>query len=219
VVDRTGPTHHLGAVAEALTVLGTTVGDPEPDVAAIAERLIATVTTARPLGSRVRGQARVFSSACMDRRADVEPLVLDRDSAFVRPATVLLGQAGCDLRAYPALLGRVAATLDVAVNHWTAGARPGIGLPEFRAEHHLRSTKRLRVQLGADRDLLYLIYGPQPGRGRPLQVARQRGLAYWVAVTVRAEHLGQPTPAAPPAVAAHWRHELSRLRVGGGDRL
>jgi hypothetical protein len=213
VVNRTGPAHHLGAVAGALAVLGTAVHEPEPDLEAVADQMIAAVTTARPLESNVRSRSFVLSVPSIDRHADLTSSALHTDSLFLRPATVLLRQAGCDVQAHPALLNRLAATLDVAVNHWTAGARPGAGLPEFPSEHQMRSTKRLGAQLGADRDLLHLIYGPQPGRGRPLQVARQRGLTYWVALTLAAEQLGQPTPVAPLAVTAHWHRELSQLRA------
>lgn len=134
-------------------------------------------------------------------------------------ATGLLGQAGCDLHHDPVLADRLSVALDVAVEHWTADAEPGAGLPAFRSENVLRSTKRLAVLLGRDRDLLHLVYGPQPGRGRPLQVARQRGLAYWVAVGLGADRLDQPAPVVPAVVVAHWRQELGRLGSAPGPGL
>lgn len=68
--------------------------------------------------------------------------------------------------------------------------------------------------LGADRDLQRLVEGPAPGRGRPLQVARRRGLAYWVALALLAAADYDPLPAIPLEVTAHWRRELSRLADG-----
>ena len=54
-------------------------------------------------------------------------------------------------------------------------ATASANLPAFFSEDRLRADKRLAVRLGGDRDLLYLVYGPQPGRGRPIQEARRRG--------------------------------------------
>jgi hypothetical protein len=132
-------------------------------------------------------------------------------SPLVEIAAGLLRQAGLDLHAAPALAGRLSAALDLTISHWLGKAQCSGGLPEFSPEHRWFYTNRLFVQLGADRDLLRLLYGPHPGRGRPLQVARQRGLAYWVGTAWVADQLGQPPAQLPPKVVAHWRRELQRL--------
>ncbi len=87
-------------------------------------------------------------------------------------------------------------------------ASPSSGGPRKGANKH-----RVSHLLGADRDLQRLVEGPGPGRGRPLQAARQRGLAYWVAVALRSATEGTPLPALPAKVVDHWRRELSRLQT------
>jgi hypothetical protein len=113
--------------------------------------------------------------------------------------------------AHPELAERLAAALDVAVNHWLDGAKRGGGLPVFRFGHTRFYGHRLIVKLGADRDLLRLVAGPQPGRGRNRQVAWQRGLAYWVARIWSSRMAGEPLPMIPPEVIAHWRKEIDAL--------
>ena len=89
------------------------------------------------------------------------------DSPFLPTAAHLLGLAGFDLADDSAFAQRLVVVLDVVLGHWMATARPGAGLPEFAPEDRLRSDKRLAVRLGADRDLLYLVYGPNPGAVAP----------------------------------------------------
>jgi hypothetical protein len=152
------------------------------------------------------------ASPHMDRHAaPTSPLARASESPFLETAVELLDRVGYDLGADRALACRLVVALDVVLGHWMSNARPGEGLPAFFSEDRLRSDKRLAVRLGRDRDLLYLVYGPQPGRGRPLQEARQRGLAYWVALTWRAERLGEAAVPPPGQVLAHWRQELYRL--------
>jgi hypothetical protein len=215
VSSTTGPSQHLGAVAAALAVLDTALHSGQPDVTALARELRSAVLAVRPLATRLHPQARTLASPFLDRRPDpaggTDLSAQRTDSPFLSPASLLLRQAGYELRADAALADRLAATLDVVVAHWASASQPGEGLPAFFAENPLRSTKRLAVRLGRDRDLMYLLYGPQPGRGRPLQVARRRGLAYWAALAWLTERAGEPPPQVPGDAVAHWSHELSRL--------
>jgi hypothetical protein len=218
VTRRTGPQRHLGALAAVLAVLDDALNSGQADSAAMAVRVERAAVTARPLGLRPRSQARVTPSAGLDRRAAPGVSVRERrvESPFVEIAFAVLGQAGCDVGADPAFAARLGAALDVAVDHWLGDSPPGAGLPGFRSENLLRSTSRLTALLGRDRDLRYLVYGPQPGRGRSLQTARCRGLVYWVAVAMVARHLGEPAPSVPRDVAVHWRRELWRLGSPAG---
>jgi hypothetical protein len=205
----------LGALAASLAVLDGAVARGERDASHVATELEAAVRRCRPLGAGQRPQARTSPSPSVERAPAAAGAARPAaDSPLGWAALRLLGRGGIDLRRDARLAARLTVALDVAVAHWLEGAAPGAGLPAFRAETTLRSDKRLAVLLGADRDLLHLVYGPQPGRGRPIEVARRRGLAYWVALVVRAEHEGTPAPVPPPGVIAHWRSELSRLEVG-----
>ena len=218
VAANTPPHRRLGALATALGVLDGAVARGERDASAVAAELEAAVRRCRSLGGAQRPQARTSPSPYLERLpaapGSTRPAV---ESPLGQAAVRLLRLGGVDLRRDARLAGRLTVALDVAVAHWLEGATPGAGLPAFRAETTLRSDKRLAVLLGADRDLLHLVYGPQPGRGRPIEVARRRGLAYWVALAVRADHEGTRAPVPPPAVVAHWRGELARLDVGAED--
>jgi len=218
VASRTPPSRHLGAVAAALAVLDAAVLQGACEPRSVAREMEAAVLAARPLGARPRGQARILASPYMERHPAMPSSASGAaESPFLRTATELLGRAGLDLGAEVGLAGRLVAALDVVLAHWIADAAPGRGLPEFSSEDRLRSDKRLAVRLGSDRDLLYLVYGPQPGRGRPLQEARRRGLAYWVALSWSAERSGRPSSHPPMHVLAHWRRELCRLGPFAGS--
>jgi hypothetical protein len=194
-----------------LAVLDSAIGDRRRDPDAVAERLVESVATAKPLPARTKTKTRVVPTSRIDegRSASLEPA--EDGSHLIQIAATLLRQAGFDLRSVPSVAQRLSVALDLTISQWLGDAQPSGGLPEFRPEHGRFYTNRLFVQLGADRDLLPLVYGPHPGRGRPLQVARQRGLAYWVGTAWVAEHIGQPPPRVPPKVIAHWRRELHRL--------
>ncbi len=215
VASRAPAACQLGAAAAALAALDGAVQRAEHDPYRLGAEVEAAVRGARPLPGRARPQARTSPSAHMDRHAAADlRAAAPAGSPFLPAAMGLLRRAGHELPRGPRFAGRLAAALDVALAHWTTGSRPGGGLPDFAPEDRLRSDKRLGVRLGADRDLLYLVYGPQPGRGRPLQEARRRGLAYWVALTWRAGQLGERPPVPPPRVLAHWHQELCRLSAG-----
>lgn len=212
--SRSRPDAQMGTAAAVLAVVDRAVHHGGRDPVGVLADLHEATRVAQPVSVRCRPQRRMSPSPAMDRRPVPEsPPSAPADSPLIDAATTLLGGDGIDLRSEPVLVGRLAAALDVAVEHWTAGAAPGAGLPAFPPEGVLRSTKRLAVTLGGDRDLLPLVYGPQPGRGRPLQVARRRGLAYWVALTLRAEVLGDVSPQPSGTVLRHWRTELDRLRI------
>ena len=213
VASRTEPSHHLGAAAAALSVLDAAAHRGEKNADTVARELKTAAVAARPLSARPHNQARTSPSPYMERRAAPANAVACRsESPFLETAAELLDLAGYNLSCDRAFAGRLAGALDVVLGHWMTNARPGGGLPAFFSEDRLRADKRLAVRLGGDRDLLYLVYGPQPGRGRPIQEARRRGLAYWVALTWRAERLGEPVTPPPVPVLAHWRQELYRLR-------
>ena len=216
VACRTRPERHLPAMAAVLAALGAALAEGERETLVVARQIEGAVAAARPLGTGHYGQVRMSASAYMERHAAPPSSTMPAaDSPFLPTVANLLGLAGFDLADDSAFAGRLVVVLDVVLGHWMANARPGSGLPEFAPEDRLRSDKRLAVRLGADRDLLYLVYGPQPGRGRPLQEARRRGLAYWVARSWGAERRGEPAPAPPAPVFAHWRQELYRLDAVG----
>jgi hypothetical protein len=201
-------------VAAVLVTIDSSLHDGERDAARLAKRIGVAVATARPLASRPLGQVRVTLSDGLDRdAAEAAPIRPGGDSPLPAIATGLLRQAGFDLRANPSLAGRLAAALDMAVDHWLAGAEGGGGLPEFRPEHRRYYEHRLFTKLGSDRDLHRLLAGPQPGRGRDRQTAWQRGLTYWVAVALAARHSGKSMPVVPSKVIAHWRKELESLKT------
>jgi hypothetical protein len=197
-----------------LVTIDSSLHEGERDAARLAKRIGVAVGTARPLASRLSGQVRVSPSDGLDRdAAEAAPIRPPSDSALLAVAAGLLRQAGFDLRANPALAGRLAAALDMTVDHWLAGAEGGGGLPEFRPEHQRYYEHRLFTKLGSDRDLHRLLAGPQPGRGRDRQTAWQRGVTYWVALALAARHGGKSMPVVPSKVIAHWRKELDSLET------
>jgi hypothetical protein len=197
-----------------LVTIDSALHEGERDAASLAKRIGVAVATARPLDSRPLGQVRVTPSDGLDRdAAEAAPIRLPGDSRLPAVAAELLRQAGFDLRANPALASRLAAALEMTVDHWVAGAEGGGGLPEFRPEHQRYYEHRLFTKLGSDRDLHRLLAGPQPGRGRDRQTAWQRGLTYWVALALAARHSGESMPVVPSKVIAHWRKELESLKA------
>ena len=211
---RSDPRCRQGALAAVLVTIDSSLHEGERDAARLAKRIGDAVATARPLASRPLGQVRVSPSDGLDRDGAEETPIRPRgDSPLLAVATGLLGQTGFDLRSHPSLAGRLAAALDIAVDHWLAGAEGGGGLPEFRPEHQRYYEHRLFTKLGSDRDLHRLLAGPQPGRGRDRQTAWQRGLTYWVALALAARHSSQPMPVVPKKVIAHWRKELDSLKT------
>jgi hypothetical protein len=201
-------------VAAVLVTIDSSLHDGERDAAKLAKRIGVAVATARPLVSPPLGQVRISPSDGLDRdAAEPAPIETRGDSPLLAVASGLLRQAGFDLRANPFLAGRLAAALDMTVEHWLADTAGGGGLPEFRPEHERYYEHRLFTKLGSDRDLHRLLAGPQPGRGRDRQTAWQRGLTYWVALALAARHSGKSMPAVPGKVIAHWRKEIDSLKT------
>jgi hypothetical protein len=199
-------------VAAVLVTIDSFLHDGERDAARLARRIGVAVATAPPLASRPLRQVRVTPSDGLERDAAEAPQIRPPgDLPLLAVAAELLRQAGFDLRANPTLASRLAAALDMTVDHWVAGAEGGGGLPEFRPEHQRYYEHRLFTKLGSDRDLHRLLAGPQPGRGRDRQTAWQRGLTYWVALALAARHSRQPMPAVPSKVIAHWRKEIDSV--------
>jgi hypothetical protein len=210
VARNTDPTRRLGAIAAALAALDLAVRDGAINPSEVAESIGLAARTARPLNSRRPGQARVSPSPPAEPEWDrrTAPTDFSADQPLSEISIGLLRHAGLDPRHNPVFVSRLTACLDVAVSHWLKGAEPGGGLPEFRSEHGRFYGDRLIVKLGADRNLLRLLTGPQPGRGRGRQAAWQRGLTYWTASVWVAGVRGEPVPVVPPEVIAHWRKEI-----------
>jgi len=208
--------YQLAAIAAALAALGEGVTAGETDVEVLAARVTCAVDQARTL---VYSPApdQVMLSDCEQIADATRDDAGDRSSLVSMAVADILGRAGCRLTTEPVLARRVEAAVDVCLEAWLHNAQAGGGLPEFRRAEARNHKHRVSSLLGADRDLQRLVEGPAPGRGRPLQVARRRGLAYWVALALRSAADGSPLPIIPPEVASHWRSELSRL--GGGPVL
>ena len=115
VSSKTRPSLHLGAAAAALAVLDTAVHRGQPDVTALARELHSAVLAVRPLATRLHSQARTLPSPYLDRRPDpagrTDQSAQRADSPFLSPASLLLRQAGYELRADAALADRLAASL------------------------------------------------------------------------------------------------------------
>lgn len=212
--------YQLGAIAAALATLGQGVAAGVLDVDVLAGRMMSAVDQARAL-RYCPVPDRAMLADC-DAIADTAPVA----AAGVRPSLVsmvvphLLDRAGCRLGAQPVLTRRVEAAVDVCLAAWLQNARAGGGLPEFRRAETRNGKHRVSALLGADRDLQRLVEGPAPGRGRPLHVARRRGLAYWVALALRSAADSSSLPPIPAEVAGHWGNELRRAGAVSvaGDR-
>lgn len=210
------PPRRLGAAAAALAILDAAVANGTADPEGLAEVMAGAVRTAPPVGVRPRGQRDISPTGTMDRHPDPSGPAADaadRDQLSIADvAANLLDTVGCDLRAHPALRRRLVAAVDVVAAHWLSDAAPGGGLPAFRSEHGRRYESRLYTRLGNDRDLLRLLWGPNPSRGHTLQECRRRGLVYWAARWWTATD-GMPPPPVPTEVVAHWRREMARLGI------
>lgn len=128
----------------------------------------------------------------------------------------LLRLAGTDRSAV--LAERVVGAVVQAAEWWAAHAVAvptvvdGPTLPGIVPAQDLRPSERLPQAL-RDVDLLGLVAGPHPGRGRPCQVAWRRGLTYWTAAC-----LAQVTSDLPPSATVRWwRTQLSVLDTGGTE--
>lgn len=210
--------YQLGALAAALATLGQCLAAGEADVEALAGRVICAVDQARMLQYCPVPDRTVLSDC--DAIADARPLGAgDRPSLVSLVVPHLLDRAGCRLSTQPVLARRIEAAVDVCLGAWLQSAQAGDGLPEFRRAEERNHKHRVSSLLGADRDLQRLVEGPAPGRGRPLQVVRRRGLAYWVALALCSAADGSPLPALPPEVTGHWQSELSRVGVPDPGRL
>lgn len=220
IAERTAPEMRLAAVAGALAALDHAVHQGELDPLVVAERLGTAAATSRPLRTRSSIETVAVTSWDLEQEP-APPLSADdeSDSPLATTAGQLLRQAGLDIRAHPGLARRLAATLDIAIDHWLEGAERGGGLPAFRDEHRRFYGQRLIVKLGVDRDLLRLLAGPHPGRGRDRQTAWQRGLTYWVARVWSARVTGSAPPVIPPEVIAHWRGEIGGLIPPGAPEM
>lgn len=204
--------YQLGAIAAALATLGQCLAAGEADVEALAGRLISAVDQARML-RYCSVPDRAMLADC-DEIADATPTAAgDHPSLVSLVLPHLLTQAGCRVSTQPFLARRIEVAVDVCLGAWLRSAQAGGGLPPFRGAAARNHKHRVSSLLGADRDLQRLVEGPAPGRGRPLPVARRRGLAYWVAFALRATADGSPLPALPSEVTDHWRNELSRVGV------
>ncbi|MHB1533081.1 MAG: hypothetical protein ACYC1D_00400 [Acidimicrobiales bacterium] len=202
--------YQLGAIAAALATLGQGLASSEADVEVLAGRVICAVDQARVL-RYCPVPDRAMLSDC-DAIADATPVGAgDRPSLVSMVLPHLLDRAGCRLSEQPVLARRIEVAVDVCLGDWLQSAQAGGGLPEFRRAEARNHKHRVSCLLGADRDLQRLVEGPAPGRGRPLEVARRRGLGYWVALALPSAADGSPLPALPPDVTGHWRSELSRL--------
>lgn len=185
---------------------------------ALAAQVIAAVDHARML-RYCPPSDRALLADC-NEIVDPAPRTRGNDASLVSLVLpCLLAQAGCRLATHPDLVRRIEAAVDVCLGCWLENAEAGGGFPEFRRAEEKNHKHRVSYLLGADRDLHRLVEGPAPGRGRPLNVTRRRGVAYWVALALRAAAEGTSLPVFPPEVAEHWRSELSRLGVGSMSAL
>ena len=212
VAARTDPKRRMGAAADVLATLDQAVCHGQADAVVVGTRVLAAADAARPLPVRSVNSTRTRTTPDADGRP--EPLSWTQsgtDGSLTQTAATLLRHASLDLRTHPHLARRLAVALDLAVEQWLSGSPPGAGLPPFPGEHERAYGDRLFVKLGPDRDLLRLVAGPHPGRGRNRQVAWQRGLAYWVGVVLAAGATGEAPPSVPSEVIAHWRKELAVL--------
>lgn len=205
--------YQLGAIAAALTIIGQGLPASETAVEVVARRLTSAVDQARMLAYCPVAD-RAMLSDCDAIAEAAPPGAGDRPSLVSLVVPHLLGRAGCHLSTEPVLARRIEAAVDVCLEAWLHRAQAGGGLPEFRRAEERNHKHRVSCLLGTDRDLQRLVEGPAPGRGRPLQTARCRGLAYWVALALRSAVDGSPLPTIPAEVTGHWRRELSRLDAG-----
>jgi hypothetical protein len=74
----------------------------------------------------------------------------------------------------------------------------GPRLPGVMPAQSLRDSERISAHV-SDMQLLQLVAGPHPGRGRPSQVAWRRGLTFWTAAL-----LLEPKVLRPPCEAIRW---------------
>lgn len=202
--------YQLGAIAASLAALGEGVAAGESNSELLAGRVVAAVDRARAL-QYCPVSDRAMLADC-DAIADATPPASagDRSSLVSAALGDLLAQAGCCVSVQSLLAQRIEAAVDVCLGAWLRDAEAGEGLPEFRRAEAANHRRRLSFLLGADRDLQRLVEGPVPGRGRPLHAARRRGLAYWVALTLRSAADGSPPLPVPAEVVGHWRDELRR---------
>ena len=206
-------THPVAGAAAALLALHTArvQGHDEPssvDPAEVARWLVAVVDRARPLRpERIRRDATLFDP---ERLADLAPEPAAPEHPRLPGAVEhLLRLAGVERDHH--LQRRVEGAVVQAGDWWArhACAVPadtvGPDLPGITPAQELRTTERLAAAV-TETELLGLVAGPRPGRGRPCQVAWRRGLTYWVAVDLATGGTG-PQPGV--ATVCWWRSALA----------
>jgi hypothetical protein len=188
--------YQLAAIAAAMAALGDGLADTTCDADRLARRVVSAVDDARPLRYRPLPDRAMLADP--DLIADLAPPPeRDRPSLVSLVLPRLLEQGGYRPSSDPVLARRIEAAVDVCLAVWLDTAQLGGGLPEFRRADERNHKHRLSHLLGADRDLHRLVEGPAPGRGRPLAVARRRGLAFWVVLALRSAAGGDPVPPIP----------------------
>lgn len=197
----TGAAAALAAVNAAHEIARSKTGT-SPGMAELAQWLIAAVDTARPLRPPpVRRDASLVDPERV-AAAELEPTVREHPRLPIAVDRLLrLAGAPEDRR----LHRRVEGAVVQAGDWWARHAREvpagvdGLDLPGIVPAQELRAPERLAAAI-SDTELLALVAGPHPGRGRPCQVAWRRGLTYWVAVDLATGGTGHP----PGATTLRW---------------
>lgn len=173
-----------------------------PGVAELVQWLATAVDTAQPLRPQpVRRDAFLVDPERL-AAAELEPTVREHPRLVIAVGRLLrLAGAPEDRR----LHRRVEGAVVQAGDWWARHAREvpadvaGLDLPGIIPAQELRAPERLAAAV-SETELLALVAGPHPGRGRPGQVAWRRGLTYWVAVDLATGGIGH----APGATTLRW---------------
>ncbi len=209
---RRRPADPIPAAAAVLTAAGRLLGFPEesrPDLDVAARQIAVTVDAARPV--HVDLWRRWNLVECPDRLPAVEadPPTVENPSVSVAVSD-LLRQAG--FQPGPHLARRCEDAVVQAGEWWAShpSAQPDRTgdsvLPGITTAQDLKSNARLAAAV-SDPELLSLVAGPRPGRGRSAQVAWCRGLTYWTAAWIASD--GQARP--PQQVVRWWRTQIEAL--------
>lgn len=208
-------THPVAGAAAALVTLHDArmrqrVGHPPADSAEVTRSLVIAVDHAQPLHARhTRRDATLLDPERLADRAP-EPTVAEHPRLPDAVSRLLrLAGAERDHR----LQRRVEGAVVQAGDWWARHARAvpadaaGPDLPGIVPAQELRASERLAAAVSAT-ELLALVAGPRPGRGRPCQVAWRRGLTYWVAVDLATDGTG-PVPGV--GTLRWWHSALSEI--------
>lgn len=204
-------------MAAALVALRLAQADPErrTDPVTATRWMVEVVDQARPLRVPVRHrEAPLFdperiAAGPIDDTPREDPRVGTVVGALLR----LAGTERAD-----SLAEQVTGAVIQAADWWIAHAVAvptsvdGPGLPGIVPAQELPAAERLPRALGHP-ELLGLVAGPNPGRGRPCQVAWRRGLTYWVAVALADE---TATSRPPGATVRWWRTRLDTIAADSG---